>query len=57
MVHIPLGNDLDANERAIFSRLARFEHRRRIATLEQKFEAPGRRLRNYPDKHAGLGFF
>jgi hypothetical protein len=51
-----VGTDLDANERAMLSRLARFaaavyaeleavELRHRIATLERKFKAPSRRLR------------
>ena len=51
-----VGTDLDANERAMLSRLARFaaaiyaeleavELRHRIATLERKFKAPSRRPR------------
>jgi hypothetical protein len=51
-----VGTDLDANERAMLSRLARFaaamyaeleavELRHRIAMLERKFKAPSRRLR------------
>jgi hypothetical protein len=50
-----VGTDLDANERAMLSRLARFaaamyaeleavELRHRIAMLEQRFEAPSRRV-------------
>ena len=51
-----VGTDLDANERAMLSRLARFaaamyaeleavELRHRIAMLERKFKSPSRRLR------------
>jgi hypothetical protein len=51
-----VGTDLDANERAMLSRLACFasamyaeleavELRHRIATLERKFKSPSRRLR------------